>query len=42
MAVCDGGGAALGHPLEYISLEEPGEVVACIYCHLRYTQKIKK
>jgi len=48
MAVCDGGGGALGHPLEYIKLgaradydegntEEAG--VRCIYCGLRYRSK---
>lgn len=48
MAVCDGGGGALGHPLEYIKLgkradysgdwnEEDG--VPCIYCGLRYRSK---
>ena len=26
MAVCDGGGGALGHPIEYISLARPGAV----------------
>ena len=39
MAVCDGGGGAMGHPVEYISLAVPGEVVYCKYCALRYTQK---
>jgi len=45
VAVCDGGGGALGHPLEYIKLgkradyppgrkEEDG--YPCIYCGLRY------
>jgi NADH dehydrogenase (ubiquinone) Fe-S protein 6 len=48
MAICDGGGGALGHPLEYIKVgnradyESPEEVakgVACIYCGLRYRKK---
>ena len=41
MAICDGGGGALGHPLEYISLARPGSVEYCKYCTLRYTQKKK-
>mmetsp|Transcript_12089 Transcript_12089/g.23115 ORF Transcript_12089/g.23115 Transcript_12089/m.23115 type:complete len:136 (+) Transcript_12089:119-526(+) len=41
MAVCDGGGGALGHPLEYISLARPGAVEYCKYCALRYTKKMK-
>jgi NADH dehydrogenase (ubiquinone) Fe-S protein 6 len=40
-AICDGGGGALGHPIEYISLAVPGSVVACKYCGLRYTCKKK-
>lgn len=39
MAICDGGGGALGHPLEYISLARPGAIEYCKYCSLRYTQK---
>jgi NADH dehydrogenase (ubiquinone) Fe-S protein 6 len=51
IAVCDGGGGALGHPLEYIKLgaradydEKNGEVgedggVSCIYCGLKYRKK---
>jgi uncharacterized Zn-finger protein len=40
MAICDGGGGALGHPLEYISLQRgPGHIEYCKYCSLRYTQK---
>ena len=42
MAICDGGGGAMGHPLEYISLEVPGEVVYCKYCSVRYMKKVKK
>lgn len=40
MAVCDGGGGALGHPLEYIKVgSRGGEPANCIYCGLRYVQK---
>ncbi|KAL9189023.1 hypothetical protein ACHAXT_011513 [Thalassiosira profunda] len=40
MAVCDGGGGALGHPLEYIKVGyRNGEPASCIYCGLRYVQK---
>lgn len=40
VAVCDGGGGALGHPLEYIKVgNRNGEPVSCIYCGLRYVQK---
>lgn len=40
MAVCDGGGGALGHPLEYIKVGyRGGEPVSCVYCGLRYVQK---
>lgn len=39
MAICDGGGGALGHPLEYISLERPGIVERCKYCGLRFASK---
>lgn len=35
-AICDGGGGALGHPIEYISLQRPGDVKSCIYCGLKY------
>jgi NADH dehydrogenase (ubiquinone) Fe-S protein 6 len=38
-AICDGGGGALGHPLEYISLERPGVVERCKYCGLRFASK---
>eukprot|EP00542_Grammatophora_oceanica_P016460 CAMPEP_0194048002 /NCGR_PEP_ID=MMETSP0009_2-20130614/26509_1 /TAXON_ID=210454 /ORGANISM="Grammatophora oceanica, Strain CCMP 410" /LENGTH=160 /DNA_ID=CAMNT_0038693779 /DNA_START=11 /DNA_END=493 /DNA_ORIENTATION=+ len=37
--VCDGGGGALGHPLEYISLERPGYIQTCTYCGLKYARK---
>ena len=40
IAVCDGGGGALGHPLEYIKVgSRGGEPVSCIYCGLRYKEK---
>ena len=32
---CDGGGGALGHPVEYMTLGRKGEVV-CKYCGRRY------
>lgn len=32
---CDGGGGALGHPVEYMTLGDKGEVV-CKYCGRRY------
>lgn len=42
VAICDGGGGALGHPIEYIKLkvsdEEAGPQV-CKYCGLRYKRK---
>ena len=38
-AICDGGGGALGHPLEYISLQRPGVVESCKYCGLRFASK---
>lgn len=40
IAVCDGGGGALGHPIEYIKLDGRGnEPVSCIYCGLKYKMK---
>ena len=33
--VCDGGGGALGHPLEYMTLA-PGLKIVCPYCGRRY------
>lgn len=40
VAVCDGGGGALGHPLEYIAVGNlQGGYAACIYCGLRYRKK---
>merc|ERR1712039_792660 len=38
MAVCDGGGGALGHPVEYIKVVGM-EVAVCIYCGLRFRRK---
>eukprot|EP01035_Chromulina_nebulosa_P022090 gene22090-28598_t len=36
-AVCDGGGGALGHPIEYIQLNlGTSEPAVCKYCGLRY------
>jgi uncharacterized Zn-finger protein len=32
---CDGGGGPLGHPVEYMTLGDRGEVV-CKYCGRRY------
>ncbi|CAK4070845.1 unnamed protein product [Aphanomyces euteiches] len=40
VAVCDGGGGALGHPLEYIQLNTVSkEPQTCKYCGLRYKMK---
>lgn len=40
VAVCDGGGGALGHPLEYIQLHLANKKVnVCKYCGLRFTAK---
>lgn len=37
VAVCDGGGGALGHPIEYIQLNTvKNEPQACKYCGVRY------
>ena len=38
-AICDGGGGALGHPLEYISLQRPNVIERCKYCGLRFKSK---
>ncbi|KAJ8609124.1 hypothetical protein CTAYLR_006069 [Chrysophaeum taylorii] len=37
-AMCNGGGGALGHPIEYIQLNtvNPEEPSVCKYCGLRY------
>ena len=38
--VCDGGGGALGHPLEYIQLNTTlKEPQICKYCGLRFIAK---
>lgn len=41
LAVCDGGGGSLGHPLEYIQLNDdaPTEPKVCLYCGLRFVMK---
>ncbi|CAM9326717.1 unnamed protein product [Heterosigma akashiwo] len=41
IAVCDGGGGALGHPLEYIQLDTKDLTApqTCKYCGLRYVGK---
>ena len=37
VAVCDGGGGALGHPLEYIQLDTvSNEPAVCKYCGVRF------
>lgn len=39
-AVCDGGGGALGHPVEYIQLNTvSNEPAVCKYCGLRFRRK---
>jgi uncharacterized Zn-finger protein len=35
---CDGGGGALGHPVEYLTLVKGGQTV-CKYCDRRYVHK---
>jgi uncharacterized Zn-finger protein len=35
---CDGGAGALGHPVEFITLEQGGRAV-CKYCDRRYVHK---
>eukprot|EP00752_Nemacystus_decipiens_P016759 g14997.t1 len=40
VALCDGGGGALGHPLDYIQLDSPdGGPRACQYCGIMYQMK---
>ena len=41
LAVCEGGGGSLGHPIEYIQLDTVNSdgPVACVYCGLRYQSK---
>jgi NADH dehydrogenase (ubiquinone) Fe-S protein 6 len=38
VAVCDGGGGALGHPTEYIKLDKRSGAVpaTCKYCQMRF------
>ena len=38
VALCDGGGGSLGHPLEYIQLDKVNreEPAVCKYCGLRF------
>ena len=39
VAVCDGGGGSLGHPVEYIQLAlQKDQPSVCKYCGLRYEQ----
>eukprot|EP00188_Purpureofilum_apyrenoidigerum_P001249 Plantae.Rhodophyta-Purpureofilum_apyrenoidigerum.ctg16703.p1 GENE.Plantae.Rhodophyta-Purpureofilum_apyrenoidigerum.ctg16703~~Plantae.Rhodophyta-Purpureofilum_apyrenoidigerum.ctg16703.p1 ORF type:complete len:121 (+),score=11.94 Plantae.Rhodophyta-Purpureofilum_apyrenoidigerum.ctg16703:105-467(+) len=38
MATCDGGGGPLGHPIEYIRLDNPYPSV-CKYCGLKFIGK---
>jgi len=39
-AICDGGGGALGHPLEYIIVGNiGGRTNRCVYCGLKYRKK---
>ena len=35
---CDGGSGALGHPVEYLTLERGGETV-CKYCDRRFLRE---
>jgi len=40
VAVCDGGGGALGHPVEFIQLDNVSKAPAiCKYCGLRFKMK---
>eukprot|EP00521_Asterionellopsis_glacialis_P003084 CAMPEP_0195269506 /NCGR_PEP_ID=MMETSP0706-20130129/13808_1 /TAXON_ID=33640 /ORGANISM="Asterionellopsis glacialis, Strain CCMP134" /LENGTH=113 /DNA_ID=CAMNT_0040324625 /DNA_START=252 /DNA_END=593 /DNA_ORIENTATION=- len=40
IAICDGGGGALGHPVEYIKVgHRNGEPKACVYCGLKYKKR---
>ncbi|KAL3800102.1 hypothetical protein ACHAWO_012318 [Cyclotella atomus] len=40
MAICDGAGGALGHPIEYIKVGyHGGKPVSYIYCGLKFVQK---
>ncbi|TDH71591.1 hypothetical protein CCR75_005237 [Bremia lactucae] len=42
IAVCDGGGGALGHPVEYIQLDtrKQNTPQTCKYCGIRYMMKV--
>ncbi|KMS93614.1 hypothetical protein BVRB_029700, partial [Beta vulgaris subsp. vulgaris] len=41
VAVCDGGGGPLGHPVEYIMLDtrEPNKIETCKYCGARFVHE---
>lgn len=41
VALCDGGGGSLGHPIEFIQLDNktPDVPSVCKYCGLRYIMK---
>ena len=40
VAMCDGGGGSLGHPVEYITLDTRlNEVQVCKYCGLQFKMK---
>jgi NADH dehydrogenase (ubiquinone) Fe-S protein 6 len=40
MAICDGGNGALGHPVEYIQLDNiSSDIATCKYCGLRFKSK---
>lgn len=40
LAVCTGGGGALGHPIEYMTMvRESDKPETCKYCGLRYQMK---
>ena len=38
VAMCDGGGGAMGHPIEFIKLDrrDGSSVACCKYCGLRF------
>ncbi len=38
VAMCDGGGGAMGHPVEYMQLDKKDgrSIATCLYCGLRY------
>ena len=41
VAMCDGGGGATGHPIEYVKLElrEGHAAVPCKYCGVRFRRR---